>query len=668
MMTEGEICWVPSAERIEQSQMQQFMGWLRTERGLHFAEYEALWRWSVDDAEGFWDALWEFFEIIGDRPKGLMVQGADMLGARWFEGSRVNYAEHMLRHERDAEQSEIAIQHSSEIRPLASMTWQELGAAVRKTATNMRALGLQPGDRVVSYMPNIIETAIAMLASTAIGCVWSSAAPEFGVRTVVDRFGQIGPKLMFAADGYSFAGKLFDRREEVAAIAAEISSLEHIVWLPYIYDEAAPALPVPTSAWSDLASGPDIASEQFAFERVAYDHPLWVLFSSGTTGLPKGIAHSHVGMLLDQTKAMRLHFDLSPGQSMFFFTTAGWMMWNAVMSALLARASAVLFDGSPTWPDQGKLWTLAEESGATLFGASPTLVKMMDDAGIHPGETYDLSRMNKLVLGGAPATPATFEWVYRHVKQDLWVINTSGGTDLCGGLVGPVPTRPVRAAEMQGIVLGLSVESWDEDGNPLVDAVGELVVTKSFPSQPLFFWGDEGHERYRATYFERFPGVWWHGDFVKITSEGGCYIYGRSDATLNRFGVRIGSAEIYAVLAKIDRIVDSAIVCCETTDGGYFMPLFVQLRDGDVLDDTLIAEIATRLRAETSPRHIPDDVFQVPLIPYTLTGKRMEIPIRKLIMGTPAEKIVSRDAMADGSALDWFVDFAGSPENKAFPR
>ena len=668
MMTEGEICWAPSVEQVEHSQLLQFMRWLASHRGLMFSDYDTLWRWSVNDAQGFWTALWEYFEIIGDPPTDTVVHGDEMLGARWFEGSRVNYAEHMLRHERDAALDEIAIHHSSEIRPLSSMTWRELGSSVRKLASQLRALGLQPGDRVVSYMPNIVETAVAMLASTAIGCIWSSAAPEFGVRTVVDRFGQIGPKLMFAADGYSFAGKLFERRDEVAAIVAEIPSLEHIVWLPYIHDEPAPALPVPTLTWSDLTSGPEVRPEQFNFERVPFDHPLWVLFSSGTTGLPKGIAHSHVGMLLDQTKAMRLHFDLSPGQSMFFFTTAGWMMWNAVMSALLARASAVLFDGSPTWPDQGKLWTLAEQTGATLFGASPTLVKMMDDAGIRPAETYDLSRMNKLVLGGAPATPATFEWLYQNVKQDMWVINTSGGTDLCGGLVGPVPSRNVCAAAMQGVLLGLSVEAWDEDGTPLVDAIGELVVTKPFPSQPLCFWGDEGRERYRATYFERFPGVWWHGDFIKITSEGSCYIYGRSDATLNRFGVRIGSAEIYAVLANIDRVVDGVIVCCETAGGGYFMPMFVQLRDGDILDESLIAEINTTLRAQTSPRHVPDAIFQVPLVPYTLTGKRMEIPVRKLIMGSPAEKIVSRDAMADGTALDWFVDFAGSPANKALPR
>lgn len=665
MMVEGDECWAPSKEWIEHCEMRRFTTWLRDEHGRDFAGYDELWRWSVEEASDFWSALWDFFEIEGERGAGPVIAGTGMMETQWFEGARVNYAEHMLRHEARAGPDETAISHSSECRSLARTSWGELGRAVRTTATRLRAMGLKPGDRVASYMPNIIETAIAMLATTAIGAIWSSAAPEFGARTVIDRFGQIGPKLLFVADGYGFAGKTFDRRTEIAAIVAELPTLEHVVSLDYLGLGALPPLGVPETRWHDFARGEAVRREDFKFERVPSDHPLWILFSSGTTGLPKAIVHGHLGMLLDQSKQMRLHFDMKPGQSMFFYTTAGWMMWNAVMSALLAGASAILYDGSPTWPDQRKLWQLAEESGATMFGASPTLVKMMDEAGLVPAQLFDLARLDKLVLGGAPATPSTFDWIYRNVKHDLWVINTSGGTDLCGSLVGPVPMRPVRAAEMQGIMLGLSVETWDEAGQRVVDTIGELVVTRPFPSQPLFFWGDTDKTRYRETYFGHFPGVWWHGDFMKVTEAGGCYIYGRSDATLNRFGVRIGTAEIYGVLADIERVADSVVICCETTDGGFYMPLFVELREGDTLDDELIAEIGSRLRRQTSPRHIPDEILQVPRIPYTLSGKRMEIPVRKLLMGAPLDRVAASDAMADPQAMDWFVAFAAAPANRA---
>lgn len=668
MITEGEVCWTPSADQIEQSEMRHFMRWLKEHRGLDLSDYTALWQWSVSNAPDFWDALWDFFEIIGERRTGPVMQGSSMLDTRWFEGARVNYAEHILRREAIAEPDEVAITHSSETRPLAKVSWRDLGDAVRKTATFLRKQGLQPGDRVASYMPNILETAIAMLATTAIGCVWSSAAPEFGVRTVLDRFGQVEPKLLFAADGYSFAGKRFDRRAEVAAIVDALPSLQQVVWLSYLGLGEAPQLPVPVVDWSSVEAAEPVARDDFAFERVASDHPLWVLYSSGTTGLPKAIVHSHIGMLLDQSKQMRLQFDLKPGQSMFFYTTAGWMMWNAVMSAMLAGASSVLYDGSPSWPDLGKLWSIAEEAEATMVGASPTLVKLMDDAGLAPGRQFNLGKLDKLVLGGAPATPQTYEWLYRNVKEDVWLINTSGGTDLCGSLVGPVPMRPVRAAEIQGIALGIALAAWDDAGAPLTDAIGELVVTQPFPSQPLYFWGDEGNKRYRETYFERFPGVWWHGDFIKVTSAGGCYIYGRSDATLNRFGIRIGTSEIYSALAGITSIADSVVVCCETPDGGFFMPMFVELRDGAQLDDALRGAIVAQLRAETSPRHVPDVILQVPKVPYTLTGKRMEIPVRKLLMGNRFDQVAAPDAMADPTALDWFIGFAKTPDNKAILR
>ncbi|WP_235589464.1 acetoacetate--CoA ligase [Sphingobium sp. MI1205] len=645
--------------------MQHLMRYLERQKGLKFDGYEALWRWSVDDPAAFWAALWDYFEILSDEPYDAVMSGPDMISTRWFAGAKINYAEHVLRYEVEAKPDEVALHHSSEIRPYSVTSWTELGDAVRALATQLRAYGIEPGDRVGSYMPNVPETAIAMLAVTAIGAIWSSAAPEFGVKTVVDRFAQIEPKLLFAADGYSFAGRKFDRRTEIAEIAGQLPSLERIVWLPYLGQDVPDDIGIETLLWEEMIAKQGPARGDFRFERVACDHPLWVLFSSGTTGLPKAIVHSHVGMVLDQSKQMRLHFDLKPGQSMFFYTTTGWMMWNAVMSALLAGAAAILYDGSPTWPNLNKLWEIAEQSGATTFGASPTLVKMMDDAKMRPAEDHDLSRLDKIVLGGAPSTPATFEWLYANVKPDMWIINTSGGTDLCGGLLGSVPSRAVRAAEMQGRLLGIAVEAWDDAGKPLVGQVGELVVTKPFPSQPLFFWGDEGNARYYDTYFSTYPNIWRHGDFVKITSDGGCYVYGRADATLNRFGVRIGTSEIYGALVGIDCIVDSVIICCETADGGFFMPLFVELHDGDTLDEPLIDDIKRRLKEQASPRHVPDVVLQVPKVPYTLTGKKMEVPLRKLLMGAPIGKVATADAMADPRALDWYAAFADRPEIRA---
>jgi acetoacetyl-CoA synthetase len=662
VMREGDLCWTPDTARIGKSRMTHFMGWLRSERGVVCNDYETLWRWSVDHIAEFWAALWDYFDIISDARFEQVVSGDEMISTRWFSGARVNYAEHLLRHEAEAAPDEVALHHSSEIRPFRTTTWSELGHAVRAVATRLRELGIRPGDRVVSYAPNVPETAVMMLATVSIGAVWSAAAPEFGVRTVVARFAQIRPKVIFAADGYSFGGKRHDRRPQIAQIIAGLPTIEKVVWLPYLGLDVAANLGHRPIAWSELISQPGPSREQFRFERVPSGHPLWVLFSSGTTGLPKAITHSHVGIVLDQLKQMCLHLDLGPGQSMLFYTTTGWMMWNAVLSALFAGAAAVLYDGSPTWPAIDKLWELAEHTGATMFGASPTLVAKMEEAHIEPCKTRDISRLDSVVLGGAPSTASTFEWLYKNVKQDLWVINTSGGTDLCGGLVGAVPIRPVRAAEMQGKILGICVEAWNDAGEPVIDQVGELVVTRPFPSMPLFFWGDENNARYRETYFSTYPGVWRHGDFVKLNERGGAYVYGRADATLNRFGVRIGTSEIYGAVSGINRIVDSIVVCCETPAGGYYMPLFVQLREGLQLDSALVDEIKRTLLEQTSPRHVPDVIIQAPGVPYTLTGKKMEVPLRKILMGRSSEEVASSDAMSNPAVWDWYVRFAGQKD------
>jgi acetoacetyl-CoA synthetase len=658
-MTEGELLWTPDPAEAAASTVAQFMRRLADERGLSFATYEELWRWSVTDLDAFWSAVWDFFDVHSTQPYERVVDSRAMPGATWFRGSRVNYAEHVLRHEQRAAAGEAALVHSSELRPLATMSWHELGAAVRVLATQLRTLGVEPGDRVVAYMPNIPETVIAMLAATAIGAVWSSAAPEFGARTVIDRFAQIEPKLFFAADGYRFGGKDFDRADEVRTILAALPTVERVVWLPYL--DASSTLPVANAVtWPALMDRAPVGADAFEYAYVEHDHPLWVLFSSGTTGLPKPIVHGHVGTLLEHLKSTGLGQNLSPATRMFFYTTTGWMMFNALVSALLQGSSVVLYDGHPAHPTPALLWQLAADAGATSFGASPTFVQMMQKAGIVPRERFDLSRLRSVLLTGSPVTPEATAWFYDAVKRDLWVTSPSGGTELCAGLVGGTPLLPVYAGEIQARLLGMDVHAWNESGEEVVDEVGELVVTSPAPSMPLRFWNDPGDARYRETYFEHFPGVWRHGDFIKLNARGGCYIYGRSDSTLNRYGVRIGSAEIYRAVEALDDVADSLVVCLELPGGEFFMPLFVRAAAGAAVDDALRARIVAKLRGDCSPRHVPDEIIGVDAIPYTLTGKKMEVPVRRILAGMPPEKVASRDAMMQPDALDWYVRFAES--------
>lgn len=657
MVEEGELLWTPGRAFVENSMVARFMRWLRAERGRDFADYEALRRWSIDDLEGFWAAIWDFFEIESPTRYERVLDRRVMPGARWFEGARVNFAEHVLRPERD-DPAGPAIQHLSELRPLARMSWGELGRQVRVLATQLRALGIEPGDRVVSFMPNLPETVVAMLATASIGAVWAAAAPEFGVKTVLDRFTQIAPRLLFAADGYRFGGKDYDRMDAVKEILANVPSIEQVVWFPYLKPERSDRPVDHAVTWQSLMDRPDVPAERFAFERVPSDHPLWILFSSGTTGLPKPIVHGHVGILVESLKCMSFHFDLKPGSTLFFYSTTGWMMFNALICALLCRTTVVLYDGHPAHPGPDLLWELVARTGATAFGASPAYVQAMQKQGLVPKEKHDLSRLEAVVLIGSPSTPETFAWFYRAVKDDLWVTSQSGGTDICSGLVGAVPGLPVYAGEIQTRLLGVDVHSWDDDGKELIDEVGELVVTGPMPSMPLSFWGDDDGARYRESYFPKYPGVWCHGDLLRINRRGGCYVYGRSDATLNRKGVRIGSAELYRALDRIDGVLDALVVCIERRDGDSDMPLFVQLREGMALDEPLRARIAETLRRDCSPRHVPDAIHQVPAIPYTLTGKKMEVPIKRLLLGWPMEKVASRDSMRDPAALDWFIRYA----------
>lgn len=658
MATEGELLWTPRPEFAASSNLARYQSWLHEARGLDIADYHELYRWSVADPEAFWRSIWDYFEVRHEGEFSHALDRSEMLGVRWFDGARVNYVEHLLRYADKAGSQQVALRHLSETRPLEATCWHDLRRQVWRLASRLRALGVRPGDRVVSYMPNVPETAVAMMATAAIGAIWSSAAIEFGARTVIDRFAQIAPKVLFAADGYRFGGKEFGRESEVSHIVDELPMLEYLIVLPYLKPNSDLVSHPLAMTWAALAHADDAPLDDFQFERVPCDHPLWIVFSSGTTGLPKPIVHSHVGALVEHLKMMHFHLNLKPGSVMFFYTTTGWMMWNLLLAALLTGATAVLYDGNPAYPTPDFLWKLAADTGTTSFGASPTYVQIMEKAGLAPGERFDLSRLESILVSGAPSTPETFEWFYKCVKRDLWVTSQSGGTEICSGFVGAAPTLPVYAGEIQARMLGMDVHVWNDAGDGVIDEVGELVVTGPFPSMPIRFWNDPGDVRYRESYFEHFPGAWRHGDFMKINARGGCYIYGRSDSTLNRNGVRIGSAEIYRVVEQISEVADSLVVCCELPGGQFFMPMFLRLQSGVVLDDALRARIAKKLREECSPRHVPDRMYPVDAIPYTLTSKKMEVPVRKILMGWAPEQAASRDSMMNPASIDYFIRFA----------
>jgi acetoacetyl-CoA synthetase len=498
-----------------------------------------------------------------------------------------------------------------------------------------------------------------MLATTAIGAVWSSAAPEFGAGTVIDRFSQLEPKLVFVADGYRYGGKNFDRRGDIAAIIAALPSVETVVWMDYLdADGSVPSMRPPVLRWDDALSGPPVSAAEFQFEHVPFDHPLWVLFSSGTTGLPKAIVHGHLGILLEHYKSAAFHMNIKPGRSVYFYTTTGWMVWNTLMWGPLMNGIAVLYDGDPAFPRADSVWEIASRTKAQQIGISPTLVLTMQKLGIRPRELYDLSALEGIFLVGSPATPESFAWLYENVKSELWVTSQSGGTEFCSGLVGGSPTLPVHAGEIQARTLGADIISLDDAGNEVIGEPGELVIRSPMPSMPIQLWGDTDFTAYRAAYFDVYPDLWRHGDSFTLNARGACFVHGRSDATLNRYGVRIGSAEIYRTLDAMPELADSLVICIEDKAGGFYMPLFVQMRDSAQFDDDLVARIRQRLRSERSPRHVPDEIIAVPAIPYTLTSKKMEVPVRKLLMGVAPEKAASSGSMRDPRALDWFAAFA----------
>jgi acetoacetyl-CoA synthetase len=652
---EGELLWTPSAAQVEDANLTHFAKWLARERGLEFDSYDAMWHWSVSALEDFWQAIWDYFGIQASAPHTCVLGERTMPGAEWFPGARLNYAQHVLRNERPGAD---ALLFTSETTPLTGVAWETFAGQVRILATRLREYGVRPGDRVVALMPNIPQTMIAMLATTAIGAMWACCSPDFGSRGVIDRIQQLSPKVLFCADGYRYGGRAFDRKKELTEIIAALEGLEHVVHLPYLNPEDHAGPCDGALLWSGLLEHAAISKEEFEFEQVPFGHPLWVLFSSGTTGLPKAIVQSHGGILLEQLKLQQFHMDYHPGERAFFFTTSGWMMWNFLASMPLSGVCPVLYDGNPASPAPDVLWKVAQDSRANFFGASPAYVEVMAKAGIVPRERFDLSHLRVVMPAGSPVSPECTAWFYRNVKQDLLVATGSGGTDCCTGFVGGVPTLPVYAGEIQGRSLGVAAHAFNEKGESVIDEVGELVLTEPMPSMPIYFWGDKDGSRYRGSYFDVYPGVWRHGDFFRINGRGGCFVLGRSDATLNRLGVRIGTAEIYRALAHIEEIEDSLVVNLDLPGGKFFMPLFVKLIDGLQLDVELERKICEQLRREYTPRHVPDRVIQAPGIPMTLTRKKMEVPVRRILVGTPLEQAANRNTMANPDSLTFFVNYA----------
>jgi acetoacetyl-CoA synthetase len=639
---------------VERATMTRYMRWLAAERGRSFDDYEALWDWSVAELEDFWASIWDFFEVEASAPYSKVLAERVMPGARWFEGAELNYAQHIFRGKRD---TDVAVLHASELRQLGELRWEDLRQQVAAAAAGLRELGVERGDRVVAYLPNIPETLIAFLATASIGAIWSSCSPDFGASSVADRFAQIEPKVLLCVDGYRYNGKDFDRRETVAGLVREMPSIQHTIFIAYL--EETPELPPVRGAttWGQLLAAGEGA--ELRFEQVPFDHPLWVLYSSGTTGLPKAIVQGHGGILLEHLKKLHLHLDAQDQDRIFWFTTTGWMMWNFLVGVLLTPASIVLYDGSPVHPDMGVLWDLAERTGMTCFGTSASYLAGCVKEGVEPASGRDLERLRAVGSTGSPLSPEGFEWVYEHVGHDTWLFSTSGGTDVCTAFVGGVPLLPVYRGELQARALGAAVEAFDDQGNSVTDQVGELVITEPMPSMPLFFWGDEDGSRYRESYFEHFPGVWRHGDWIEITSRGTAVIYGRSDSTINRQGVRMGTSEIYRAVLAVPEVLDALVVDVPRPGTEGWMPLFVVLEPGADLDEQLAKTIKHRIREQCSPRHVPNDVLQVREVPRTLSGKVLEVPVKRILSGTPAEQAASRDSLVNPESLDYFVDLAG---------
>jgi acetoacetyl-CoA synthetase len=645
------LLWAATDEHIKNANITKYMNWLKSEKGVTFNTYDSLWEWSVTEIENFWQSLWEFLNIKASKPYRQVLSARKMPGTEWFIGSELNYAEHVFRH---MSSDRPALMFQSEIQPLVQISWDELYHKVSSLANALRNMGVQRGDRVVSYMPNIPQTIIAFLACASIGAVWSSCSPDFGTRSVNDRFNQIKPKVLFAVDGYQYGGKAFDCRSAVAELQKFLSTLENTILVPYLDPNANTEGLEKALVWESLLK----ESGELAFEQVPFSHPIWVVYSSGTTGLPKALVHGHGGILLEFMKFLGLHMDLKPQDRFFWFSTTGWVMWNILQGGLLTGATSLLYDGSPGFPDLEVIWKFAEKTEMTIFGTSAAYITTCMNQQMKPGKTYNLNNLKTVGSTGSPLSPEGFKWVYDQVKEDVLLGSVSGGTDPCTAFLGCCPLLPVISGELQCRCLGVNAQAFDEDGNPLIEKVGELVITDPMPSMPLYLWNDPGNQRYIESYFDMYPGKWRHGDWVKITPRGSAVILGRSDSTINRMGVRMGSSEIYAAVEDLPEVIDSLVIGFESAEGKYLMPLFVVLEEGVELDRTLKTKINKKIRNTLSPRHVPDEIYAVSEVPKTLNEKKLEVPVKKILSGTPVEKAVNIDSMSNPESIEFFTKLA----------
>ena len=656
----GEVLWRPSGAR---TRLDEFADAVRDDGGPSFDSYEGMWRWSVDDLDAFWSAVWRFVNVPADGDPRPAIADDSMPGAVWFPAVRLNYAEAMLQMPGRADDDVVVIARSQS-RDELRITAAELRDQVARARAGLVRFGVEPGDRVAAYAPNIPETLVLMLATASLGAVFSSCAPEFGVQSVIDRWQQIEPTLLLAVDGYRYGDKAIDRRSEVEEIRSRLASVRTVFWLPYLEER----IDAGEQTWADLVAVPDSGPAPLEFARVPFDEPLYVLFSSGTTGLPKPIVHGHGGITLEHLKVLSLQSDLGPADRFFWFSTTGWMMWNYLASGIGVGATIVLFDGNPAHPDLSMLWTMADELELTYFGTSAPFLLQCRKEELVPRDIADLSRLRAIGSTGAPLPAEGFRWVYEAVSTPssaaqgpaplagVQLASVSGGTDVCSAFIGAAPTVPVYAGEISCRSLGCAVDAFDETGRSVVDELGELVITRPMPSMPVGFWGDADGSRYREAYFDDFPGVWRHGDWITITERGTCVVTGRSDATLNRGGVRLGTAEFYAVVESLPGVADSLVVHLEDDEGGAgTLMLFVVLAEGQELDDDLRSSIAKELRTRLSPRHIPDEVHSVPALPRTLSGKKLEVPVKKILRGASVDDVAAKGALTDPDSLDVFV-------------
>ncbi len=663
---------------LPEPRIRRYLHFLESTRGLRFDAstpegYDALWRWSTTELPAFWASLWDFFEITSPTPYTTVLEREVMPGARWFPGARLNYAQQVFRHADAAHaagQPAIVFRNEAMGVALQELSWPELRRQVGACAAALRGLGVRPGDRVCAILPNTPQAVVAFLAAASLGAIWSVCSPDMGPLAILDRFRQIEPVVLIGCDGATWGSIAHDRRAVLREVADALPGLRHLVLLRYRDTAADPAdFAAPGRAAHDfdaLTRG-DVP---LVPEALPFDHPLWVVYSSGTTGLPKPIVHGHGGIVLEALKLGVLHMDIAPstecGERFHWFSTTGWIMWNVQVAGLLGGTTICLYDGNPGGPhgapDWSTLWRFAADAGVTWFGAGAAFYASCLKADVAPQAAGDLSGLRAIGSTGSPLAPECYRWIWERLPQvegrPIWLTPISGGTDFAGAFVAGLCTLPVVEGEMQCRCLGAAIEAWSEDGRPLVDAVGELVCTKPLPSMPLRFWNDPGDVRYREAYFEMYPGVWRHGDWIRITPRGGAVIYGRSDATINRHGVRMGTAELYRAVEALPEVLDSLVVDLEYLGRESWMPLFVVLRDGLVLDDALVQRLKDTIRRALSPRHVPSEVFQVAAIPRTLSGKKMELPVKKLLLGASAEQVLRRDAMANADSVAWFADLA----------